>query len=398
MARQQIAEVTRHASIVFFSTLALQTTGFIILAVSGRMLDVAAFARLSLISAACMLAVSAFDLGLNLTTTKMYGDTGDVAHFRFAFAVRLLLVAAAPVIGGAVEAMGARGLGVGIALAGVFNLWSGIRATDQARQDYRSFSVASLWFAVLRAACGVAAFLVWPEPEVIAAAMYALPIVAIVTSRSFPMVLGAFHHFAWPSATVLRYTVMVHLNQVLFLLVPYAPQFLVNARLSNADVGRYGLILTFAAPISLVITSVRDVLLPKMFGPSSDFEKLLWSRKGAVAIGGLWLALMIGGVLAGLLIEIFYGSKYPNTLWPFLIFYAGFTTTGMIGFTSLSMHTQGVPHYAVLASLVKAILFAPLLAVFGSSLTAIVTVTALVMVIGELPLTFALLRRRNRLG
>lgn len=396
MPPMRISEVTWHTSVVFLSTLAVQASAMAVIALSGYVLGVEDFARLSVISTACIMTVAFLDLGLSLTTTKMYGDTGDEGHFRFAFAVRLLLIVVAAALGALIVVLGRPDIGAGIALGGFYNLWNGSRSTDQAMQDYRSFTGSSLVFAGLRLAGGLTTLWALRDPLIVAVALYLTPVAAIVFSRSYSTVRRAFQDFTWPGNRVLRYALLTHTAQFLFLSILYAPQFFIEAQLPAADVGRFGLIMTFTGPVSLLVTSVRNVLLPKMLGTSSDIERLLWSRKGAQIIGLLWLALMLGGAATGLVIELLYSHKYPNTFWPFLIFYAGFMTAGTIGLTSLSMHTQGVPHYAVIMNAAKLGAFIPLLLLLGTSLLLIVTITAVVTVLGEIALILILRGRMQQ--
>ena len=159
-----LSVVARQTGVTFLSTLAIQATTFAILALAAFVMPKEAFARLSLIVAMVMLANALFELGLNVTSTKMYGDTRDEGYLRAALAVRLACLPAGAVLGLAVWWAGAADAGLGIALGAVLNLWNGMRATDQARQDYRSFARSSLIFAVLRAMSGLAALYLTRNP------------------------------------------------------------------------------------------------------------------------------------------------------------------------------------------------------------------------------------------
>src|SRR5271157_1031228 len=187
-----ISVVARQTAVTFLATLAIQATTFAILALAALAMPKEAFARLSLIVAAAMLANALFELGLNLTSTKMYGETRDEGYLRAAFAVRLACLPAGTLLGLAVWRAGAADAGLGIALGAVLNLWNGLRAADQARQDYCSFARSSLAFAVLRAATGFTALYLTRNPVWTAVATYALPVVAGVASRSVRLAAGDF--------------------------------------------------------------------------------------------------------------------------------------------------------------------------------------------------------------
>lgn len=160
----QLREVARHTALVFASTLAIQATTFAILAIAALVMPTEAFARLSLIVAAVILASAMFELGLNLTSTKMYGETRDEAFLRTASLIRLLCVPLGELAGVGASAWGAADIGIGIGLGAAVNLWNGIRASDQARQDYRSFAAASLAFGAIRGVAGLGALYATPTP------------------------------------------------------------------------------------------------------------------------------------------------------------------------------------------------------------------------------------------
>ncbi len=388
-----LRQLARHAGAVFVSTLGVQLTTFAIVALCGRILPIVDFARMSVMVATLTLAMSAFDFGMNITMTKMYGDTRDDAYLSSAFGLRLLMLPVGVLIGAVLWLSDMREVGVGIALGALMSLWNGARATDQARQDYRGFVRANAVFMLLRLGAGLLAIKLTRDPFVIVAAIYSAPVIAIIFTGSATLFRRAFSGMVRPTGWVLRYVLIVYLNQLAFIAIPYAPQFLIDARLDAVDVGRYGLILTFTAPVALVIMSIRTTLLPKLLGGGSDFEQMLWSFRGGSLIFALWCLLMCGAGAVAWFINHFYGIKYPDLVIPYLLYFGGFVTTGMIGFLSLSVHTRNVPHYNMIVNLLKVAVVAPLLYLFGFSLMAIIIITISVMVIGEILLALWLHRR-----
>ncbi len=383
-----LREVAKHTGLVFVSTLAIQATTFAILAIAALIMPTENFARLSLIVAATMLANAVFDLGLNLTSTKMYGDTRDEAFLRTAFLVRFACIPLGCLLGGAVWGVwDASDIGLGISLGALLNVWNGIRASDQARQDYRSFVRTSLAFAGLRALVGFAALFATRDPIITAFATYALPILAGAFSTSARYVVDAVAGPRRSVGDMLGYSTYVYINAVMFGAITYLPQFIIASRFDAEAVGTYGLLLTFTAPISLLVYSMRSVLLPKMLGDGPGFENLLWSWQGAVVIFGLWISFMVGGAVLGYGLEIFYGQRYPEIRPAFLIFFTGFSAMSMIGFYSLSAHTLGVPQLGMWVSVVNFAVLTLVLALFGFTFLNVVFLTALVMVIGETILT-----------
>lgn len=388
-------EIASHTAITFISTLAIQLTTFAILALAALMLPIADFARLSIIVASVMLASALFELGLNITSTKMYGDTRDEGYLRAAFAMRLLLIPVGAALGAAVALSGLTDIGAGIALAAPLNLWNGVRATDQARQDYASFIRSSIVFAVMRGTAGLLALLIIAEPLPIAFAVYALPVAASALSASARLARQAFSA-PWPQLShAYRYAGYVYLNAVTFIAVPYVPQFFVAARLDATAVGTYGLILTFSGPIALVVNSVYNVLLPKMLTPELKVEALLWSRRGFAIIGALWLALMAGGGFFLLAMDQFYSAKFPDLLPLFVLFFSGFSASTLIGIYTLSVHTQGVPKLNAFVNVVRLIILTIAIYWLGQSLSAIVAIMVVVLLLGQLVVVGWLAGRRS---
>lgn len=393
--RRVLREIASHTAITFLSTMAIQATTFAILALAGLVLPVGEFARLSLIVAAVMMASALFELGLNITSTKMFGDTHDEGYLHAAFLVRLGLAPLGAVIGAAVALAGLSDIGLGIGLGALLNIWNGMRATDQARQDYRSFTRSSLVFAVCRAVAGLAALFVLRDAALVAVAVYALPMVACAVSDSARFAWQAFSAPRPRLAGVFRYAAYVYVNAVTFIAIPYIPQFFVASRLDAADVGAYGLILTFTGPVSLVVYSLRSVLLPKMLGSDSHLEDMLWSRKGFAVVMWFAVAMALGGAIVGVGLEAVYAQRFPQILPAFLIFFTGYAATSAVGFYSLSVHTKGVPGLACWIGIFKLMTLAPALSLCGSSLPAIVFATAAVMLGFEILLALLLMRTRS---
>ncbi len=391
-----LREVARHTALVFASTLAIQATMFMILASAALLLDANAFAQLSLIVAAAMLASAFFELGLNITSTKMYGDSRDEGVLRTAFQIRLLCLPVALIAGLAVAVTaGLRDVGLGIGLGAALNLWNGVRASDQARQDYPSFMAASLAFAAIRAVGGLTTLYFTRDPILTALASYALPLLAAVFSASSRYVAGAISTPRLPSPAMLRYAAHVYLNALTFIAMPYVPQFVIASRLDPTAAGTYGLILTFTGPISLLIYALRSVLLPKMLESRSELEAAMWTRHGLLVLGVAWAAMIACGFLLAEGLELFYGHKFPDIRSAFVVFFVAFSATALVGLYSLSVHTLGVPEISTATGVLKFVVLLLALQLTGHTLVEIVALTAVVMVTGEIALALLLAARRR---
>ena len=390
-----LRRIFRDAAVTFFSTLLVQAVTFAVSAVSGLILDVNAFARLSIIVATIMLSSGLLEFGLNATATKFYGDTHDEGFLGLAFKGRLALVVVGILAGTVVWSCGWSDIGLGIAVGPVLNVWGGVRATDQARQDYSSVARSSIAFALTRAAGGTLALLFRADATLVALAVYALPVITYNVSAS-----GRFVHRA--SSTPLakrsgaaRYAAHVHLNNIAFLAVPYVPQFAIASRLDATAVGTYGLILTFTAPVSLLVYSLRSVLLPHMLGKTSQVEGLLLTRWGLIMILALWSILMAAASVVAIGLDTVYGHRFPQLREVFLVYFFGYSGAAAIGFYSLSVHTRGVPHLASALGALKLLILIPAVIACGSDLVMMVSIVALIMILFEILLAVLIYRKKS---
>lgn len=383
--------------LVFVSTLAIQLTTFAILAIAALIMPAEAFARLSLIVAATMLSLAIAELGMDTASARMYCDTKDEGYLRTAFAVYLTsLPVIALIAGSTAYVAGATDIGLGIALGGILNLWNALRSCDQARQDYRSFWRASFAFAALRLVAGGGTLYLTRDPVLTAAATYALPVVAGLLSTSARY---AFEAFAGPRRAIGElawYTAHVYCSTVSFIAMPYISQFIMAARLDATAIGSFGLILAFCGPISLLMYSLQSVVFPVMVGGGKALEDLIWSWKGLSVILCSILALIVGGAIVGQGLDFFYGHKYQGIATAFMIYFAGFSITSMVGLYSISQHTQGVPQYSNAINLIRVVTLTLLLSQFGTDLNSVILITVLTMCVGEFVLAALLGFRRRR--
>ena len=377
--------VVRDTALVFGSTLAINIATAALLALSGVILPEADFAGLCLLVATVMLATAFFDLGLNVAMTKGFGDTGDENYLRSTFAVRIAAVLGAGVMGVGVGILAAAPLiGWGIALGGLLSFWNGIRACDQARSDYVSYGRASIVFMLIRGGFGLAALYATGDPVIIGIAAYGAPVVASLASTSLLYARQAFSAGMVLKLGFVGYAGYVYLNALALVALPYMPQFAIASRLDATAVGTYGLILTFTAPISLVIYSLRSVLLPRMLGPGHDLENLLWSRRAVVTIAFAYAAALICGAGLAFALNAIYSARFPEIGEVFMLYFAGFSATALIGLWSLSLHTLNVPHYGTFFSIGRLLLLAVLLATVVHSLETTILATVGAMFAGEL--------------
>lgn len=388
--------IFRQATVTAVATLTVQVSTFAVQALAPWLLSDVDFARLTVIIAATMLGSAFCDFGLGLTATRFYGQSRDERFLIGAFRLRLLCLPLAAVT--AAVLLGASLIHADIALAivasAVLSLWNGARSADQARQDYRSFARASLLFSVLRTLCGLGALVMFRDPVAVAIGLYVLPMPAMLASESWALVLRAFRDRGRDVLAMLRYSFPVYINALIFIGLPYIPQFVIAARLDAQATGTYGLITTFTAPLSLVVYSLRSVLLPRMLGDDGKIEAALWSPRGFVTIGFIAVAAGLVGLCVAQGLGLVYGTRFPELRQGFALFFAGFAFTACLGIFSLSIHTLGVPRLGMWLSLPKIVAMAGALTLFGDTLTEVITITILIMIAGEGAQTAILWRKR----
>ena len=378
------------------TTLFIQLSTFSILAMAPLMLSDREFAQLAVIVAATMLSNAFFDFGLNLTSTKFFGESRDKGWLISAYRIRLLCLPLAGILALlAALPFAAPGVGSGIFCGAFLNLWNGVRTTDQAQQDYVSFSRISMIFASLRVVAGSVALFVFRDPIAIVLGLYVVPVLAIRASNSWQLLAKAPRHGDHNAQRMLGYAFNVYLNALIFVGLPYMPQFIIAERFDDLAAGTYGLIITFTAPISLLIYSLRAVLLPKMLNQGNAIETSMWSRNGVLAIAGIAILFCLGGAVVAMILDQIYGHRFPDIGGSFTIFFIGFAITSAVGLYSLSVHTLGVPHIAMWIAVAKIALLAVLLYFQGHSLYQVIVATSGVMIAGELLLAAYLMHTRR---
>lgn len=381
-------------TVTFLSTLFVQAATFVVLSISALKMPTSAFADLSIITASAMMSAALLELGISITATKWYRETLDEDVLASALIVRIAIVPIALAISTTIGSFfGMKEIALGIALGAVLNIWNGGRSADQARQDYRSFSRKSLIFATIRLTAGLATLFLVGNPMLVAVAIYALPTLAGLTlARRLPNWSWASISRSWDAA---RYALFVYIASVTFIALQYVPQFVSHARMDEGSVATYGIALTFASPVSLLVYSLRSVLLPRMIGKHTGIESFLWSRRGRFVVFATLLTMLAAGYLGSLILEFLYGGKYPDIAIIFVVFFAGYSATATIGIYSLSLHTVGVPRLGALVGLIRLTVLTITL-LFTRSLLDVVVATAVVMVASEVMLVALLARVRPR--
>lgn len=390
----------RQSGGVLVSTLAVQFSAFVTLAIAARVLPTEEFAQLSLIVAVVMMSSAFFELGLNVTATKMFGESGDDAVFRVVARIRYGVLALV-IFAGLIFFIWfgqLHDLAIALALGAFLSIWNGMRAADQAMQQFRRFAKTSLLFSFFRLLVAFPFLFLCQDAVLVAVGLYLFPVLAIALfSGAWREILGEKSKLI-KTAEIIAYARFVYLNSILFIALPYFPQLFIGKYLSSSAGGSYGLIMAFSGPVGLLIYSLRATLLPKMFGKSDGLEDAIWSLKGLFILAGGWVFLSIFGTFLAVLIDYLYGDKFLDVQWAFLVYFVGFALTGILGIYGLSVHTLGVPQLSLYVNFCRVLALLLGLFLFGSSLMGVVLVVSVVMVAGEIALVFLVLRCRRGVG
>ena len=396
--KYQVRRLIAHSGSTLAATLAVQVSTFIILLLSAQVLSTEQFARLSLIVAVSMMSSAFFELGLNVTATKVFGESRDPGVFGVTMRIRLGLVLVALGCGAVFRGVAPVEFILGFTLGAVLNVWNGVRAEDQARQCFREFAKNSLLLAVVRLVVALPLLFVLQDAIWVAIGIYFLPVAVVLIVSSAWRRLFTKGTDELGVASVFAYAKYVYPNALIFIALPYLPQLLIAESLPVAAGASYGLVIAFSGPVGLLIYSLRATLLPKLFGQNGSIEALLWSWRGFAILAIGWVFLMLFGIGLSIALDVLYGDKFFNIGEVFLIYFACTSFAGVIGIYGLSVHTLGVPQLSLSVSVGRLVGLVIGLLIFHETLIEVVVVVSCVMVLGEMVLVVLLARRRRRVG
>ena len=377
------------------ATLTVQASNFILLAVAARLLDTEEFARLSSMVAVVMISSALFEFGLNVTATKVFGESGDLAVFNVAAKIRiwtLLVVALTSIL---FLKSSFRDVSLAITLGACTNIWNGMRAADQALQRFRKFVRNSFLFAAFRIIVTLPLLFLLGDAVSAAIGLYLAPMILLMLFSSGWREIRASSYGRIGIKEILSYAKFVYLNSLAFVALPYFPQLYIDEHLSSEAAAGYGLIVAFSGPVGLLIYSLRSTLLPKFFG-SGSLENDVWSARGFLVLLLGWFMLLGLAFLLAEGLEYLFGVRFEGIRDAFLVYFGGVSLTGFLGIYGLSVHTLGVPQISLYVNLLRVFaLFFGLIA-FGESLMSVVLVVSTVMTLGEVALLFLVYRCRQR--
>jgi O-antigen/teichoic acid export membrane protein len=377
---------------VLVSGLVVNAATFVILALAPLMLTIEDFAKLTLGVAAVMFLATLLDFGLSITSTRQFAATRDPAYLSLSIKTRLALFTALGSLAGALCMWPeARPFAIALLAAAALNIWTGLRAADQAREDFASFARANLLFSAARigfAGAGLAS----GSWIAVMLGLFVVPVIAIAVFKSAG-VLRTIRPKASPVlAPSARYARFVFMSAVCYGGLMALPAAIAGLRLDPVGIGTIGLANTFIGPVTLLNTAFRLVLLPRITASETALRPRLNGTRIAMALA-LTLLCAAG---AGLLGDILYGQRFALAGPVIGIMTAGMLATSILGLMNLDVHRVGAPSVEALTNLGRLLITAPILWLSGTSVLLLSLAAAVCLVVGEIVLFFKIKARGDR--
>ncbi len=377
---------------VLGSGLVVNAATFAILVAAPLALPLASFARLSLAVAGVLFLVAVLDFGLSITSTRQYAATSEPAYLSLSIRTRLLLCAliAPPAL--VAFAWPAAQPYAGAALGAVaLNLWNGLRAADQARQDFESFARSNLVFAAARlmfAGLGLAT----GSWIAVLIGLFVAPVVAIGAVKAHKIIALAAPSVGPVIGVAARYALWVFVSAACYNALMGLPMAIAGKRLDDVAIGTIGIAATFMGPVSLLNNALRLVLLPKVAAGASPMQNRISRMRLALA-----LLLMAGAAgLAAFVGHEAYGGQFPLAGMVIGAMVGPLVFAIPIGLLNMDVHRQGAPRLEAMVNLARLCVIAPALWFAGQSLIGLSLAAGALLLLGELALLVALRWRNGR--
>ena len=378
---------------VLGSGLVVNLATFMILALAPFMLPIEDFANLTLGVAAVMFLVIVLDLGLGITSTRQFAATRDPAYLSLSIKMRLAMFAALGSLAGGLSLWPeARPFAIALLAAATLNIWTGLRAVDQAREDFASFARASLLFSAARVAfAGVG--LASGSWIAVMLGLFTAPVIAIAFFKSSDMLRTIKPKALSVATTSVRYARFVYMSAVCYGGLMALPTAIAGLRLDPVGIGTIGLASTFIGPVMLLNAAFRLVLLPRVAASETAMRPKL--NRAQIAMAAALTLLCAAG--AGLLGDMLYGQRFAMVGPVIGIMTAGVLATSILGLLNLDVHRIGAPSVEALTNLVRLMITAPILWLSGASVLALALAAAACLVLGEIVLFFRIKARSEPL-
>jgi O-antigen/teichoic acid export membrane protein len=391
---------------------------FLITVYAARAFGPEEFGRLALaISFTTMLSLI-LDFGLSITLVRIYnietspderaGYIRTILGFKvlsllalvpFAFVLQAITTQVLPVLsgyGGLVY--------VAFLSGGLHSIWTTVRAVEQARRDFRSFSRYTFTYGVLRF-LGIGTLLLFYEasPTSVLGVLYALPLIGLILYSWFS---GYRPYWSAPAVhacrsspysrlkTAFTYSIWVALSAICYTQLFYLPQFMLARTANETEVGLYGAGLTFVAAFSLVNEALRTVILPDVTALSSSSDRLAFRRR-FFRLGPAFFSVALFALGFTAFAQYYLlGGAYIASIPIFIILSLATIVTIYLGIFNLLVHSHGIPRLEATNNLARVAALTLLLLIVPKTAMSACLTLACVLVVGEL-IVYALLRFRD---
>ncbi|MCO5965388.1 hypothetical protein [Sinorhizobium meliloti] len=364
-------------------------SAFVVLAAASKAMPLTEFAELSLLMSAAMVGSCVLDFGLNTTVVKQFSASQDEA-FLHGVVILKGIVFALSILASALMVAGGLPLvwGVVAVCAGAMNLWTGLRACEQGRQNFHAYARSNALFSLARLVFGMTAILIgsW---ILVGLALWVAPVIAIALLKC-----ADIRNTNWPEARrvfsqIAAYSWIVYFSSLAFAVLPYLPLFFAKERLTTADVAAFGMVLVILGPVGILVSSVRGYALPMLV--SGREGTLLSASRTALVLTGLAAFLAAGFFV----LEALYAQTLPQLAEVFLVYAGLYSLTALLGVYNLRVHRENRPMVELAGNLARLVLTCAALFAFGHSLLAIAWIAGAVLVGGELAVAFACSRSKQ---
>jgi len=177
------------------------------------------------------------------------------------------------------------------------------------------------------------------------------------------------------------YSKIVFISGLCSFVVPYLPQYFIYSRLGTVETATYGVILVYFGPLSLLTTSLRSYLLPKLCVEGDDGIRDATRLLMTTACAGLPLFLAMVAIAPAL--GLAYGRRLPELPMAFALFTALYGPTALVGFYNMRVHIARAINYEMIVNISRLSIIIVLLFFFGTTLFRIIYLTLVVLVVGE---------------
>ncbi len=327
---------------IFATNLIVNLSTIIIVAIAPWFLSTEGLSQFVLIIAATMFGHMVLDFGLNISAVKKYAEARNSSYLsilltsKFVILVISLLSLPFMLSGGKVQFWA-----VAVLCAATMNWWTGLRTFEQAKQNYDAYSKANLKFAISRLFMGLIG-LTSGDWLITSLAFFVGPALVVLI---FEYNLVTTHLVPIKKSYIIslfKYSAFLHLDSIFHGAAMYLPQVFIASRLGATEIGTFGLIMSFAAPLSLVNASLRAYLLPRICTGDIQGRTLLVNPKFPIGLLALLLATGGGLMLASAILDFLYGANYPQLSKMFVVYMAFSILSITVSLFNIEVHRLGM--------------------------------------------------------